>query len=528
MKTRNAVKGFLCAVLLCSTAMPVQAEVQPVQELTYMEAKEIINLGSYGYFQSKGATDALHYMDWYNGQLSAADGQRTDYGDPHDATSLENMKESLGWLKKANQLRAQHGKDPLLVTDLLMAIAQVNCNASATTRVHESMARNAGLTNRLGENMTMSYPDPFDFWYTYEKSVFDSSGSSGATGHFENLINPLNKSNIAYTVTGLAVNTQYLDYNSSDPGANGNVIYKTYIQSFGTSSKTGSNGYNVGKTYTVEEYEADFMAYYNKVHADYDSAFKLYVQQKDQNIKAFLTRLYRLCLDREPDSGGLQNWYNQLNAGVMTAADVVQRFFLSKEMNNRKLSNEDWVERCYLVMLDRNSDESGKAHWLTRLENGVTYMHILYGFVGSQEFMGICSSYELVRGTILLSDPRDINYGVTSFVARCYQQVFGRKYDTGGLKNWCGYINAASDRKQAAIDTASTSFFHSQEFKNLNLNDEEYVKVLYRTFLGREYDEPGLKDWTGQLKSGKKNRDQVLNGFAYSKEFNKIMAQYGL
>ena len=533
-------KGYRLAALLLSlmTALlsisPVQALESPVRQLSYADAKAVIDLGSYGFFQSRGSVDAMNYMNWYNNQLSSSDayqnGQKTDYGDPNDATSLENMKAALGFIKQANSLRAAHGKGPFLVSDTLMAIAQINCNASATIRGHESMARNAGLTNRMGENMTVSYADPFDFWYVHEKAIFDSSGSSGATGHFENLINPLNKGDLNYTVTGFAVNTQYLNYNASNPWANGNVTSKTYIQEFSMTSGTGWNGFTFPseRLYTVEEYEKDFLAYYNRVYADYNAAYDEYLNARTENIRAFVTRLYRLCLDREPDSGGLRNWTNQLYAGVMTAADVVQRFFLSKEMQNRKLSNEEFVERCYLVMLDRKSDKSGKKHWLTRLENGVTYMHILYGFVGSQEFAGICSSYGIEKGTIPLSDPRDINYGVTSFVARCYTETLGRKYDQGGLINWCNYILSASNRKEQAIKTASDGFFHSKEFKNKKLSNTEYVKVLYRTFLGREYDESGLKYWVNHLKNKTKTRDEVLYGFAYSQEFSAIMAKYGL
>ena len=251
-------------------------------------------------------------------------------------------------------------------------------------------------------------------------------------------------------------------------------------------------------------------------------------RQEAEQVEAFVTRLYQLCLNREPDESGMDYWMSNLLTGKKDAAQVVYGFFFSEEMKGLKLSDEDYVERCYSVMMDRASDEGGKKYWVEHLENGVTRLYVVRGFVESNEFTGICKNYGVTRGSLKLTDPRDQNYGITSFVARCYTQALGRKYDEGGLKNWVNQILYASNRKQAAIDSASTGFFHSQEFRNKKLGNTEYVKVLYRTFLGREYDEPGLKDWVGQLNSGKKNRDQVMNGFAYSKEFNKIMADYGL
>ena len=67
---------------------------------------------------------------------------------------------------------------------------------------------------------------------------------------------------------------------------------------------------------------------------------------------------------------------------------------------------------------------------------------------------------------------------------------------------------------------------HSPEFEGKGLNNEAFVKVLYRTFLGRECDAAGLKAWVTTLQSGS-TRDEVAAGFAYSTEFSNIMAQYG-
>lgn len=245
-------------------------------------------------------------------------------------------------------------------------------------------------------------------------------------------------------------------------------------------------------------------------------------------VTAFVTRLYRLCLNREPDKSGLNDWVSQLKTGRKNAAQVVYGFFFSKEMIGLSLSDDEYVERCYSVMMDRKSDAGGKKYWLEHLTNGVTRLYVVRGFVESNEFTGICNQYGVTRGSLTLTDPRDQNYGITSFVARCYTKALGRNFDEGGLTNWVNQILYASNRKQAAIDTASTGFFHSQEFRNKNLGNTEYVKVLYRTFLGREYDESGLKYWVGHLKNKTKTRDEVLYGFAWSKEFNEIMAGYGI
>ena len=244
-------------------------------------------------------------------------------------------------------------------------------------------------------------------------------------------------------------------------------------------------------------------------------------------INAFVRRLYRLCFNRTADKGGFTQWSSGLRSGKNTAAKTVQFFFTSKEYKNLNLSNEDFVEMCYQVMMGRASDTGGKKNWLSKLDAGVSDLYVLKGFVGSKEFAKICKDYGITVGTINLTEARDQNLGITQFVSRCYSEVLGRKADTGGLNTWCNKILTASDKKQAAIDMASNGFFHSTEFKNKNTTNAQYVTILYKTFFGRNPDTGGYNNWMNKLKSGT-SRDTVLMGFANSAEFANIMAKYGI
>ena len=117
-------------------------------------------------------------------------------------------------------------------------------------------------------------------------------------------------------------------------------------------------------------------------------------------VNAFVRRLYQLCFNRKADDGGFRNWTTKLKNRTITAADAVQGFFLSKEMNNLNLSNEDFVERCYRVMMNRASDAGGKKNWVSKLNSGTPKTAILQGFVASREFTKICADYGIERGNI--------------------------------------------------------------------------------------------------------------------------------
>ena len=244
----------------------------------------------------------------------------------------------------------------------------------------------------------------------------------------------------------------------------------------------------------------------------------------DSAVQDFVVRLYSICLSRTPDSAGLQYWEQSLKNQAVSGAEAAWGFFGSDEFTQRNLPNEGYVELLYLTMLDRPADADGRAYWVNLLNNGVSRKKVFQGFAESTEFDHICNSYSINRGSVTLTEGRDRNIGVTQFVARLYTEALGRQYDVNGLNDWCTRI---TDGTMSVTEVSTTGFFCSPEFLNKQLDDEEYVKVLYRTFLGREYEEEGLQYWVNKLESGV-SRDEIIKGFSYSQEFNDIMKAYGL
>lgn len=58
----------------------------------------------------------------------------------------------------------------------------------------------------------------------------------------------------------------------------------------------------------------------------------------NQEIEAFVTRFYQLCLQRQPDVVGLPYWVDQLATGEQTGAAVAQNFIFSVELMSRNLN----------------------------------------------------------------------------------------------------------------------------------------------------------------------------------------------
>ena len=109
-------------------------------------------------------------------------------------------------------------------------------------------------------------------------------------------------------------------------------------------------------------------------------------------------------------------------------------------------------------------------------------------------------------------------------MARLYTKALGREYEVDGLNDWCNRITSG---QWSINDVSTTGFFTSPEFLAKNLSNDEYVKVLYRTFFDREYDQAGYDDWMNRLANGT-SRNEVMLGFANSREFAELKASFGL
>lgn len=241
-------------------------------------------------------------------------------------------------------------------------------------------------------------------------------------------------------------------------------------------------------------------------------------------LESYVERLYKLCLNRKSDARGEADWIDRLYRGKAKGAQAAYGFFFSDEFKLRNLGNEEFVELLYNVMMGRSSDAAGKADWVHKLNNGVGREGVFRGFAESMEFEMICNSYGIEKGTVTVSEGRDKNPGLTTFIARLYTKALGRTYETEGLNDWCNRILGGS---WSIYDVSTRGFFNSPEFCNRNLGNDEYVKVLYRTFLDREYDGDGYDYWMNRLAGGA-GRDEVLAGFANSPEFAALMKSYGL
>lgn len=112
--------------------------------------------------------------------------------------------------------------------------------------------------------------------------------------------------------------------------------------------------------------------------------------------RAFVLRLYREVLLREPSQAELAYWVNQLLSGA-SGTQVAHGFVFSREMANRNLTNTQYVETLYRALIGRPSDANGMAYWISQLSAGVSREAVFNGFAASNEFGRICQMLGIRR-----------------------------------------------------------------------------------------------------------------------------------
>ncbi len=223
--------------------------------------------------------------------------------------------------------------------------------------------------------------------------------------------------------------------------------------------------------------------------------------------QSFVRRFYELCLGRDPEPQGLNYWCSELASGNCTAEDIGYGFVMSAEYIGMGTTNTQFVTMLYNVFLDRDPDAGGLAFWVGQLETSATRPGVLNGFIHSAEFSTVCSSYGITAYTpgipgfvtrfYTLALERmpdiegrdywasrlesgeltgeDIAYGFIfsdeflahghpdgTYVSILYNAFFDRVPDTEGYIYWMAMLGAGYSREYV-LD----SFIHSAEFEGI-------------------------------------------------------------
>ncbi len=227
----------------------------------------------------------------------------------------------------------------------------------------------------------------------------------------------------------------------------------------------------------------------------------------EDSASAFVTRLYQQVLNRAPEPGGVAGWVQQIQQD-RSVVPTVLAFFHSQEFLGRNTSNSQFLTIVYLTFLNRAPDPGGFNAFLGGLQAGLlTRDNLLDIFLDSAEFASLASFLPPL-------DP------LSALVTTLYVRILGRGPDQAGLQGFVVQLQQSRNVLSTVL-----VFLRSPEFLSRNTSNTEFVTLLYRVFLDRVPDAPGLAFWVAQLTQGTATRDQLVTQFAASLEFQVIQHQ---
>lgn len=250
---------------------------------------------------------------------------------------------------------------------------------------------------------------------------------------------------------------------------------------------------------------------------------------------AFVSRMYVLCLGREPGSQDMSGCLWQLNNGT-SGAEFAYHFLFSDEFKAKNYCDYHYIEALYMSFTGRVPGSAEINYWTYRLQQGDARETVFNEFIRSAEFGSLCSQYGLTVGSPVsfsgkgtkpggrcsVSGCRNQD-GIVSFATRLYSVSLNRSCSADEANAWAYYLIHGDHTAKSA----SRFFFTCDEIKGQNLSNGEYVSRLYRAMLGREPDQGGLEYWVWLLESSS-SREAVFEQFAASAEFAAICQGYGL
>lgn len=259
------------------------------------------------------------------------------------------------------------------------------------------------------------------------------------------------------------------------------------------------------------------------VIADQTSNVVVTSDESREKIYDFVERLYSVCLGRKAEKEGKEYWADELLERRATGVSCAMGFIFSDEFMNKNCTNDEYVKYMYDAFFGRTPANEEVDYWVSEMDSGKSRTDIFTGFANSPEFAAICEDYGVVRGDYL--PPYDINQTiqVNLFIDRMYTNVLDRTCDAPGMTYWTQELL----EKRLTGAGVAQGFIFSEEFINRNLCNEHYIKVLYKAFMGREFDQAGLDYWVGVLDDGDP-RENAFNGYVASPEFTAICDSYGI
>lgn len=235
-----------------------------------------------------------------------------------------------------------------------------------------------------------------------------------------------------------------------------------------------------------------------------------FAQTKEDYLDKFVGNIYGIIFNREADEEGKNYWINQVldeNIGVL---DLLNQILDQPEFEELNISNEEFINKNYELLLNREADQEGFEYWYGILGDNTSKnerLSLINEMAHSEEFMGEINNLGILfkkykqEPTVEPEKRSDLD----EFISDAYTYLLGRDYDYEGFNYW---KNQLTSQSKGAIDLIN-EFIKLDEFKSRNLSDRQFISEIYQVLFNREADSDGLNYWISLYQKDKTSQRMV-------------------
>lgn len=239
-------------------------------------------------------------------------------------------------------------------------------------------------------------------------------------------------------------------------------------------------------------------------------------------VDQFVKDVYKTTLGVEPDSTSLRIWSAAIRNASINPAYFAFELVYSPAVLYLEMNDDDFLAYLYNALLDRDIDPEGKAALMEMLQTGSSRAEVTAAVLNSPEFQHRISRYSITPGIFVLNDAEKAYDGDSLFICRLYRKVLERDPEYDGFDYW---VNRLRNEGVSYSELVRDFALSPEAYTTFDTN-EKYVGMLYHAIFDRDCDKEGNEFWMAYMNFGY-NREEVLEGFLESQEFDDLCRRYG-
>ena len=245
---------------------------------------------------------------------------------------------------------------------------------------------------------------------------------------------------------------------------------------------------------------------------------------RDQSpeVTIFVGQLFTELYGRPAVVEELNSWSQYFLEGK-PVAPTLEQIVTSSDFTSKGYTDEQTIDMLCRLMLGRDADSDEKTSYLQFLDNGVSISYVMKKITESDDFTNRCGDIGLVQGQVTLSQPRDNNYELTSFLTRLYSEFAGVRPSAEDLNT---YVKETLDDPTQVRNVVS-QMLSSEESQALLESDDDFLNTVFRVLYGEEPSEEKVKGYKIGLSNGV-TRTRVVSSILQDPAFDEKMKEYGI